>query len=147
MGSRGPLPDPGTRRRPGRSKTIKLVSAVTSIEPPPWWAEWLVELMGDYSAETIAWWNAWVASPQASRFSSTDWLRLRMLAPLVEAYFKAPTTALMAEIRQNESKLGATAADRARLGWKTEERPADEPDTPEATSSRRRPDPRSTKEK
>ncbi len=38
-----------------------------------------------------------------------------MLAPLVEQYFAEPKTGLLAEIRLNEERLGATVADRMRL--------------------------------
>src|SRR4051794_12198648 len=69
----------------------------------------------EYSEEVRAWWNTWRRSPQASLFAATDWMCLRMLAPLVEAYYREPTTALHAEIRLTEAKLGATVADRMQL--------------------------------
>lgn len=71
-------------------------------------------LKGDWSAETRAWYTTWRKSPQASILTPTDWMRLQMLASLVEAYFADPTVQLMAEIRQNEALLGATHLDRLR---------------------------------
>jgi hypothetical protein len=43
-----------------------------------------------------------------------------MLAPLVEQYHEEPKTALLAEIRLNEERLGATVADRQRLRMRLE---------------------------
>jgi hypothetical protein len=68
-----------------------------------------------YSAATQMWWDTWANSEQAEYFSSTDWARLQMLAPLVEQYYKKPGHFVMAEIRQSESLLGATLTDRMRL--------------------------------
>lgn len=64
---------------------------------------------------TQRWWDVWVESEQAESFKATDWMRLQMLAPLVEAYFRRPGHNALAEIRQNESLLGATVTDRMRL--------------------------------
>lgn len=49
-----------------------------------------------------------------------------MLAPLVEAYWAEPNVRVLGEIRLNESLLGATEADRARLRWdlKQDSKPA-----------------------
>jgi hypothetical protein len=40
-----------------------------------------------------------------------------MLAHLVDRYYADPDAKLLTEIRQNEQLLGATPADRRRLGW------------------------------
>lgn len=45
----------------------------------------------------------------------TDWERLQMLAPLVEAYWESADKNLLAEIRLNEERLGATVRDRQSL--------------------------------
>lgn len=95
-----------------------------------------------YSARTLAWYETWATSPQASQFVATDWQRLHMLAPLVEAYFRNPTKDLMAEIRQNESKLGATSEDRQRLRMKIDPTAAPGADETKAVPSRTRRDPR-----
>jgi hypothetical protein len=68
-----------------------------------------------YSVATQRWWDTWVESDQAKSFKATDWQRLQMLAPLVEAYYRRPGHNALAEIRQNESLLGATVTDRMRL--------------------------------
>ena len=72
----------------------------------------------NYCADTQLWWDTWMESPQAEVFQSTDYLRLQMIAPLVESYFRGRSKGshyAMAEIRQNESLLGGTVADRMRL--------------------------------
>ncbi|WP_157430018.1 hypothetical protein [Actinomadura oligospora] len=68
-----------------------------------------------YSAATQMWWDTWANSEQSEYFAETDWLRLQMLAPLVESYYRKPGHFVMSEIRQSESLLGATIADRMRL--------------------------------
>jgi hypothetical protein len=92
--------------------------------------------------QTVAWWAAWVESPQAAFFAGTDWQTLLRLAPLVDAFFTAPAAQLASEIRQTEAKLGATASDRDRLGWRIEP-PAPEGEPAPTRGSRSRPDPRS----
>lgn len=69
---------------------------------------------------TRTWWRTWVESEQSQHFTATDWQRLLMLVPLVDAYWREPSKDLLGEIRLNESKLGATAEDRMRLRWKLE---------------------------
>lgn len=90
--------------------------------------------------ETRAWWGTWTEAPQARLFTATDWERLQMLALLVESYYllvaafregdgrvKATTLVnLVAEVRQNESLLGATHVDRLKGRIKIE-RPEDGP--------------------
>ena len=70
-----------------------------------------------YSAFTQLWWDTWVNSEQSRYFEPTDWLRLQMLAKLVEKFATESRSAhlVLAEIRQNESLLGATIMDRMRL--------------------------------
>lgn len=95
-----------------------------------------------YGPQTVAWYETWRASPQAAVFVPTDWQRLIMLAPLVDAYYLEPSTKLLAEIRLNEGLLGATHADRLRARIKVEQ-PKPAPSAPPAgvadlTSRRRR---------
>lgn len=80
-------------------------------------------LPGRWPAAVKNWYETWCSSPQAQTFTVTDWQRLHMLAPLVDRYFKMPDKALMAEIRLNESLLGATHADRLRARIKVEKPP------------------------
>lgn len=72
------------------------------------------DLVGDYSPETLAWYDVWRRSPQAALFAATDWLRLSLLAPMVEKHLQSPSAAAMSEIRMNEERLGATYTDRLR---------------------------------
>lgn len=84
--------------------------------------------------ETRDWWDDWCASAQAETFTVTTWRRLRMIAPLVDQFHRTGAVALMAEIRQNEAKLGATPEDMQRLHWK----PAEKPAAPKAEKPARR---------
>lgn len=102
-------------------------------------------LVGDYTPQTVAWWEAWLDSPQKDFFAATDWQTLLRLAPLVDAYHRKPAANLAAEIRQTEAKLGGTVSDRDRLGWKILP-PPDKPPDDGARGSRSRPDPRKKKE-
>lgn len=75
----------------------------------------LVEITGrKWDPDVLAWYDAWRRSPQAQIFASTDWQRLATLAVAMERYFAAPSAALLAEIRMNEERLGATVTDRLR---------------------------------
>lgn len=105
-------PPPAEKRRRTNKDTFAestvTVPADAQVDAPelPGWE--------GYSTETLRWYNTWCASPQAVLFTPTDWQRLHMLAPLVDAYFAKPSTKLMAEIRLSESLLGATHVDRMR---------------------------------
>jgi hypothetical protein len=68
-----------------------------------------------YSSMTQLYWDTWANSEQAQWFSPTDWMRLQQMAILMEKYVKTQSHFVMAELRQNESLLGATIADRMRL--------------------------------
>lgn len=76
----------------------------------------LVELTGrdDWPEGVVRWFEVWRRSAQAQAFEETDWLRLAMLAPIVEAYQRRPSAAALSEIRMNEERLGATVTDRMR---------------------------------
>ena len=84
-----------------------------------------VELAGEWSDETRHWHETWRRSPQAQLFLATDWGRLALLAPIVEAYFRRPSAAALSEIRMNEERLGATVVDRMRARMRVVD---DEPD-------------------
>lgn len=71
-------------------------------------------LEGQWSDHARAYWDTWRLAPQAKIFLPTDWMRLRMLVPLVERYMSTPDPRLLAEIRQNEGLLGGTLGDRIR---------------------------------
>ncbi len=68
-----------------------------------------------YLKATRDWYETWAHSPMAVKFTPTDWTRLRQLAPLVDQYERKPAKDLAGELRLQESLLGATVADRARM--------------------------------
>jgi hypothetical protein len=82
----------------------------------------------DWDADVRRWYAGWQTAPQAQVFTSTDWARLALLAPLVERYFEDPKPTLMSEIRMNEERLGATHVDRLRA--RISVKPSDAPDAP-----------------
>lgn len=131
MAKRGPVAKDNPQRR--NDGAAKDVSGGTNDAP---------ELIGEYLPQTIEWYRTWAESEQASQFTGTDWQRLRMIAPLVDLYFTSPSKDLMAEIRQNESKLGATAEDRQRLRWKIQPPEKPDADTEPEKKPRERKDPR-----
>jgi len=92
------------------------------------------ELKGDYSERTLEWYETWRRSPQARLFEETDWLRLSLLAPVVEAHYRSATTATLAEIRLNEASLGATVVDRLRARIRVERDTDPEEDSSSASA-------------
>lgn len=104
----GPLPNERRRRRNADVLAGHESSAVNDgkIVGPA--------LEGQWSDHARAYWDTWRRAPMAKLFLDTDWMRLRLLIVLVEDYLKKPTAMKLAEIRQNETLLGATHADRVR---------------------------------
>ncbi len=129
--------DPSKRKR-RNDPTIATTELVRTSKPAR-----APDLPKGMHPTTRAWWRSWVTSPQAPLFTVTDWMRLRLLALLVDAYVREPTPSRLAEIRQTEAKYGATPEDRLRLRWRFKD--AGEPDdddlgVPEQpTSSRAKP--------
>ncbi len=123
MAGNGPAPSPNRRRR--NADTYANVQAQVvedgKVRGP--------ELVGRFRHETREWHNTWRRSAQAATFLPTDWTRLAMLAHLVDDYFDNPHHLKLAEIRQNESLLGATHVDRlkARIRVEKPEPPAAAP--------------------
>lgn len=76
----------------------------------------------EYLPETRAWFDVWAKSPQATRFTKTAWQRLLLIARLVDRFNRGDSE-VMAEIRLNESKLGATPEDLQRLHWRVVDMP------------------------
>lgn len=107
----GPAPSPNARRRNDHPDE--------HLEPQDV-PERLKKLRNasDYPAAVQHWWGTWVNSEQSEMFMATDWERLQMLAPLIAGYYRRPGHNALAEIRQNESLLGATVTDRMRLRMK-----------------------------
>lgn len=102
-----PGPPPAENRRRRNADTFGGQQTVSSDGEPVGPA-----LEGVWSDAARAYWDTWRRSPQARLFLDTDWMRLRLLVPLVESYLASPHHMKLAEIRQNESLLGATHVDR-----------------------------------
>jgi hypothetical protein len=133
VGARGPKPkESSVTRHPPKQRRRNMTAA-----PPE-----APELVGEYSEKTRAWWASWLSAPQTVYFASTDWQTLLRCADLVEMFNVKPSAQVAAEIRQIESKLGGTAADRDRLGWKIEPPPESTEGSMSGGGSRSRPDPR-----
>lgn len=123
-------PPPSKHRRHRNKDTFAghevTVAEGEVVEAPP------LPFAGRYSPATEEWYATWCRSPQAAAFTATDWQRLHMIAPLVDQYWQDPSPKLMAEIRLNESLLGATHVDRLRGRIKIEKRrPASEESDPD----------------
>lgn len=78
------------------------------------------DLPGVWDDAVVEWYDTWRRSPQAQVFEATDWMRLRTLAPIVQAYHRRPSAAALSEIRMNEERLGATVTDRMRARMRVE---------------------------
>lgn len=124
MAGRGPAPKPAElrRRRNAPTHAETLLPRHTERLGP--------ELPKGYSDQTVSWYETWRTSPQATAFEATDWLRLLMLAPIVNAYFVRPGAAALSEIRLNEERLGATYVDRQRARMSIEPLDDGEPAAP-----------------
>lgn len=85
---------------------------------------------GEWHPMTVRWWNTWRASAQAQTFEDTDWMRLAILAPIMDGYVRRPSAAALSEIRMNEERLGATVVDRMRARMKIERRDGAAPVAP-----------------
>jgi hypothetical protein len=127
MAGNGPPPNPHRRRRNADTYAgaQTLIQATSSKLRGPSLAKatggqsilWQPELR-----ELVdAWWTTWRRSGTAVAFLETDWSRLTMLIPLVKSYFDKPHYTKLAEIRQNESLLGATVVDRLKARIKVED--------------------------
>lgn len=93
--------------RRNKRKTEEITG--TAVKAPP------LANREEYSPNTLAWWDMWASSKQAETFMPSDWMRLQMLAPLIEQYWLDPKGTTLAEIRLNEERLGATVRDRQNL--------------------------------
>lgn len=109
MAGRGPAPkDPSLVRRRNKSEPLTVVAADGEMRGPE-----LPESF-DWPAETLAWWDTWRRSAQASEFTDTDWSFLVDTA-VMHAEFWMGNRAMAAELRLRVAKFGATPEDRARL--------------------------------
>lgn len=110
MAGRGPAPTgkaEGTRRRNAPPK-LTVVASDDVVRGP--------ELPDDldWPDATLAWWETWRRSPQATTFTDTDWSFLLDTA-ILHMEFWDGNRAVGAELRLRVAKFGATPEDRARL--------------------------------
>lgn len=109
MAGQGPLPkathqrERDTKRRQDGTVTVEDDGEVRGPE-----------LGVAYGPDTLEWYETWRRAPQAALFTSTDWQRLKLLAPIVDSHFRRPSAAALSEIRLNEERLGALYVDRVR---------------------------------
>jgi hypothetical protein len=127
MAGVGPVPKENARRR----NDVDL----SHLDPEGEVPEKLKKLRdrANKNADTQLWWDTWVHSPQAEKFQATDWLCLQRVAVMVNKFYDPKSKSygshyVAAEIRQNETLLGATIADRMRLRMKAKDDKADTPD-------------------
>jgi hypothetical protein len=73
-----------------------------------------------WSPMTLRWWEDLWASPMAPEYDDSDVHGLYVLASLVNAFWRAPSSALAAEIRLQRQCFGLTPMDRRRLQWEIE---------------------------
>lgn len=114
MASRGPLPKPDEKRARTNEPAIAwtdVPKGSRAVGAPRLSAAERRRL----HPEARRFWDVWLKAPQAVLFVETDWLALRMMLPLVDAYHRDPTAAKLSEIRQGVGKLGATLDDRFRM--------------------------------
>jgi hypothetical protein len=124
MAGRGPAPGANPNRKDATQRRRRNVDPSFDELPAEGYSGPFPPLAAAYSNRgrrvrflkaTREWYATWARSPMATRFTGTDWQRLRLLAPLVDQANREPSTRLMAEIRLQESGLGATILDRQRL--------------------------------
>lgn len=131
-------PPPKANRRRTNADTYADVQTKVSVTADKLYGPSLLEAVGDVvicnwdeAALSLVedWWDNWRRAPMAEAFLNTDWQRLTMLALLVADYFTHPHHMKLAEIRQNESLLGATHVDRlkARIKVERDAAPAETP--------------------
>jgi len=124
MGGRGPAAKPersrpnDTARREAETTILPESSAeIHGPDLPQWWIERPLESDDPslpWHPRTLAWWETWRDSGQASVFTDTDWDFLLETASLHTAFWYGKTD-LAAELRLRVAKFGATPEDRQRL--------------------------------
>jgi len=137
---RGPQPkDPRVRQRRNRAVTAAELEAESPLgESPPLPCRPRRRKWMDL---TRVWWDDIWRSPMAPRFLEADVHGLYILAELVDRFWREPTTAMAAEIRQHRMAFGLTPIDRRRLEW-TIRPPAEEKPAPESKHIEPATDPR-----
>lgn len=134
MAGRGPAPkDPTKRRRRNAADPETVITADDEIRGP----ELPDGVLGadkdgndyEWHPMTVAWWQTWRESPQASTFTDTDWAFLLDTALMHTSMWSKGQWTLAAEVRLRAAKFGATPEDRARLKLKVDD-PVSAPQRP-----------------
>lgn len=139
MAGRGPVPkDPSKRVRRNKETRTAVATADEVLGPP------LPTHFGPqggrirFAPSVRKRWEMWRRSPQAQTFESTDWQRLMDLAPLwheLDTCTRAgDRLKLMAELRLQEERFGATVADRQRLKLDVKRPKQEQPAAPASDS-------------
>ena len=114
--ARGPAPKPShLRQRTNKKSGFAVLRAADPAATVPS----LPALEGEtqWHALTIAWWWRVWGSPMAGQYLPTGVDGLGRLAMLVDVFYRAPSTHVLAEIRLQESRFGLSPLDRSRLQW------------------------------
>jgi hypothetical protein len=126
MAGRGPAPkDPTKRRRRNAADPETVITADDEVRGP----ELPEGVLGadkdgvlyEWHPMTVAWWQTWRESPQASTFTDTDWAFLLDTALMHTSMWSKGQWTLAAEVRLRAAKFGATPEDRARLKLKVDD--------------------------
>lgn len=126
MAGRGPAPkDPTKRRRRNAADPETVIVPDDEIRGP----ELPDGVLGsdkdgndyEWHPMTVAWWQTWRESPQASTFTATDWAFLLDTALMHTSMWSKGQWTLAAEVRLRAAKFGATPEDRARLKLKVDD--------------------------
>ena len=108
----GPLPkDPAVRQRANRATTRATLPAAPKRPKVP-----ELPLEAPHALTVAFWADVW-ASPMAAEYLAADVHGLYLLAQLVDAFWRSPSTSLAAEIRLQRMAYGLTPVDRRRLEW------------------------------
>lgn len=107
-----PMKDPSVRRRRNRSSTATTLLVGGGRRPPK-----LPDLGLDWHTQTREFWRDVWHSPMAGEFTQADLHGLHVLAVLVDAFWRNPSTQAAAEIRLQRQCFGLTPLDRRRLQW------------------------------
>lgn len=118
----GPVPAATKRRRnkPASDPLVVPPGAYSGKTPP-------LPNAKAYSARTRSWYESWRKSEQAGTFTTSTWMTLWMLADLVDSYFKKPTPAAWAQIKQTQAAMLAMPADQRRAGFTVDPTAPEEP--------------------
>nr|WP_202546313.1 hypothetical protein [Streptomyces sp. SID2119] len=135
MAGRGPAPkDPSKRRRRNAADPETVIVPDGEIRGPelPEGVLGIDSKTGEpheWHPMTVAWWQTWRESPQASTFTATDWSFLLDTALMHHNFWAKAQWTLGAEVRLRAAKFGATPEDRARLKLKVDD-PTSAPQRP-----------------